>query len=153
MWSRAGARRSQGGSELGLTDSGRRGVSCSRTPAMSSAGHDPASLLRADRRLRELARQLVRDPGAAEDLAQETWLAALASGEIRFLPGWLATVVRRLSRDERRGAKRRERRERVVARPEALPATSELLAREEARRRVVEALRSAERRVGRGRRC
>src|SRR6185503_17221474 len=106
---------------------------------MGSA-HDPAALLRADRRLRELARQLVNDPGTAEDLAQETWLAALASGEIRFLPGWLATVVRRLSRDERRGTERRDQREQIVARPEALPATADLLAREEARRRVVAAL-------------
>lgn len=111
---------------------------------MRSAGHDPAALLRADRRLRALARELVRDPGAAEDLAQETWLAALGSGEIRFLPGWLATVVRRLSRDQRRSAGRRERRERSVARPEALPGTADLLAREEARARVVAALLALE---------
>ena len=40
---------------------------------------DPATLLAQDHRLRSLARALVRDAHAADDLAQETWLAALES--------------------------------------------------------------------------
>ncbi len=108
---------------------------------MSSPLTDPALLLAHDGRLRALARELVRDGGAAEDLAQETWLAALERGaDVRSLPAWLATVARRLATKERRSLARRERREESVARPEAGPSTAEILEREEARRRVVEAL-------------
>jgi DNA-directed RNA polymerase specialized sigma24 family protein len=51
-------------------------------------------------RLRDLARQLVKDPHTADDLVQETWLTAIQ----RPLPdglalrAWLATVLRNLAR-------------------------------------------------------
>lgn len=107
---------------------------------MNPTGHDPAVLLRVDRRLRALARELLRDSGEAEDLAQETWVAALESGPIHSLPAWVATVVRRLALDRRRVSRRRDLREAEAARPESSPAAVEILEREEARRRVVEAL-------------
>jgi RNA polymerase sigma factor (sigma-70 family) len=107
---------------------------------MNPLGQDPAVLLRVDHRLRALARELLRDPGEAEDLAQETWLAALESGHVHSLPAWVTTVVRRLALDRRQASQRRERREAEAARAEALPAAVEILEREEARRRVVEAL-------------
>jgi RNA polymerase sigma-70 factor (ECF subfamily) len=58
--------------------------------------------------LRRLARRLVAGEDAAEDLVQETWLAALrhppADGAAR---PWLARVARRLAANFRRGAARR----------------------------------------------
>ena len=72
--------------------------------------------------VRALARSLVRDPGLADDIAQETWLAALrkpASGT-GISRGWLASVVRNAVRQEhRRGAIRREHEERARVEGEA----------------------------------
>ncbi len=64
--------------------------------------------------LRRLAGHLVRDPGAADDVVQETWMAALA-GRASFLAaagagarrGWLATVARRSAGRHARSAMRR----------------------------------------------
>ena len=49
--------------------------------------------------LRDLALNLVRDPSLADDLVQETWVAALAerSAPVRSSRAFLATVVRRLA--------------------------------------------------------
>lgn len=101
---------------------------------------DPTTLLTHDHHLRALARALVRDASAADDLAQDAWLTALERRvEARSWPAWLATVARRLATRERRTSSRRAQREAVVARAEAAPSTAELLEREEARRRVVAA--------------
>jgi RNA polymerase sigma-70 factor (ECF subfamily) len=92
--------------------------------------------------LRALARRLVRDPNAADDAEQETWLGAL-----RLPPrhganprGWLARALERLVRRDARARTRRERRERLAARPEAQPGPAETLAREEVLRRVTAAV-------------
>ena len=93
-----------------------------------------------------LARQLVRDGAEAEDVAQETLARALAhppreTGAVR---GYLRRVLGNV-RDERvRGAGRRVARERVVARPEAEPATDELVERLAWQRRLVEAVERLE---------
>src|SRR5947207_13007110 len=68
--------------------------------------------------VRSVARAVVRDPNAADDVEQETWLAAMRSpprheGSIR---GWLGTVVRSRARRIGRGETRRAARERAVAR-------------------------------------
>lgn len=57
----------------------------------------------APERLRALARALVGDAGAADDLAQQAWVVALARPAPRgtLLP-WLLGIVRRLGRAERR---------------------------------------------------
>ena len=70
--------------------------------------------------IRGLARSLVRDPAAADDLVQETWATALRNPPAadRKLRGWLATVPRRLARQGVREESRRRRRERVAAREE-----------------------------------
>jgi RNA polymerase sigma-70 factor (ECF subfamily) len=49
--------------------------------------------------IRALARRLVRDDAAADDLVQETWLAALQRGPTRDRPlrPWLARVARNLA--------------------------------------------------------
>ncbi len=71
--------------------------------------------------LRRLARRLVAGEDAAEDLVQETWLAALrhppADGAAR---PWLARVARRLASNFRRDAARRRAHE--AAAPSAEPA-------------------------------
>jgi RNA polymerase sigma-70 factor (ECF subfamily) len=77
-----------------------------------------------------VARNLVRDPWGAEDVTQETLLAALAAPpreipDDQRLRAWLGRVAFNLSRlGARQGARRRAREVRV-ARPEALPTVTE----------------------------
>lgn len=101
-----------------------------------------ALLERHSRWLRALARSLVSDAAAADDVAQSTLLAAIESpprspGAIR---SFLATVARRFASDERRAGERRRRRERGAARPERIPSTEEIVREESARRLVVDAV-------------
>ncbi|MCC7171958.1 MAG: sigma-70 family RNA polymerase sigma factor [Planctomycetes bacterium] len=72
------------------------------------------SLTSDDRWLRRMARQLVRDPSLADDLVQETWVAALRQGR-EAGRGWLATVLRNAAAQWRRSDSARERRELAVA--------------------------------------
>ena len=67
--------------------------------------------------LRSLARSLVSDPAAAEDLAQETWLSALRHGPDRSAPlrPWLTRVVQNAARKLYRSEGRRKDRERLAA--------------------------------------
>src|SRR5262245_58322146 len=86
--------------------------------------------------LRRLARELIRDPGAAEDAVQDTFVAALRrppGGEGPVRP-WLATVLRNFAR--MRGRARaydaeRVRRAGAAATPETLPSAEALLAQHE----------------------
>ena len=89
-----------------------------------------------------LARRLVRDPNVAEDLAQETMLAAIRDGgnTHRSAKAWLGTVLRnlvweRVRREDRRGA-----RELDAAREEAIPSTGDLMDRMSAHKELVEVL-------------
>jgi len=96
-----------------------------------------------------LARSLVSDPHVADDLAQETWAAALerppAASGTPSLRAWLARVVRNFARqrargdDARRGRETRVTREATRARAEA-PADGGLIERAGAHRAVVEAV-------------
>lgn len=77
--------------------------------------------------VRRLARALLDDHAAADDIAQETWLVAASRkpDEHRPLGPWLARVVRNLAHTRRRSEARRDRREAVyegqaVATPEEL---------------------------------
>lgn len=82
--------------------------------------------------VRAVARNLVRDPWGAEDVTQETLLAALAAPprdvpDDQRLRAWLGRVAFNLSRlGARQGARRRAREVRV-ARSEALPSVTEEL--------------------------
>ncbi len=80
-----------------------------------------------------LARALIGDAHAADDLVQETVVAALEGqlpvGEARR--PWLRSVARRLAARRFRADDRRHRRESATARPEALPDTADLVARAE----------------------
>jgi RNA polymerase sigma-70 factor (ECF subfamily) len=109
--------------------------------------HASAELLAQVGWVRALARELLpADPLLAEDVVQETVLAALRrppDGE-RSVSGWLATVLRNFVRQSRRGDLRRKAREVDVARSEALPSTLDLVEKLSAHRAVVEAVSGLE---------
>jgi RNA polymerase sigma factor (sigma-70 family) len=95
------------------------------------------------RNLRALARSLLRDAHAADDVVQESWLAYFAqpAGVPGRLSAWLGTVTRRLASRRMRGEGRRRAREEFCATPEPVEALPELaLEREEALRVVTAAL-------------
>lgn len=86
--------------------------------------------------LRRLATSLVRDPAAAEDLVQETWLAALKNPPAadRPLRPWLRTVLENFVRMRARAEQSRTSRERREARDEATQGEIELVDRVEEQR-------------------
>jgi len=92
--------------------------------------------------LRELAVRLVADPQSADDIVQDTWVAALErpTAVRTSARGWLAAVARNAARMRRRSGARRSRRERQVARPEAIPSPADLVERERTRRLVLSAV-------------
>jgi RNA polymerase sigma-70 factor (ECF subfamily) len=97
--------------------------------------------------VRRLAYQLVRDPGVADDLAQDACLAALEgrrreerADERGPLRDWLAAVLRNGARLEWRRAERRNERERAAAQLESQPSTAELVERVATHRAVVDAV-------------
>src|SRR6187431_601686 len=77
---------------------------------------------------RTLARHLVRDADAADDLVQRAWVAAIENPPASAIPPrrWLAAVLRNLAREMRRGEARRARREAVVARADQVEPESPL---------------------------
>ncbi|MGE3172193.1 MAG: sigma-70 family RNA polymerase sigma factor [Planctomycetota bacterium] len=94
--------------------------------------------------VRRLCHSLVFDQDRIDDVAQDAWLAALENPprEAGAAPTWFGRVVHNLVRRRARDDARRQRREQASARSEALPSASEVLAREQQRRRVVDAVMS-----------
>jgi RNA polymerase sigma-70 factor (ECF subfamily) len=109
---------------------------------MSEHSIPPAALLRHASFLRALARGLLQDSDAAEDVVQDTWVAALeAPPKTAFnLRGWLGTVTRHFAIRAHRAEERRELRERAIAVSEAVSAEHERVDREELLRTVTEAV-------------
>ena len=106
----------------------------------------PASLVVHAEFVRRLARHLVGTDVDADDVAQETFVRALARpprDPDRPRP-WLAGVVRNVVRRFRRDAARRDRRERAGARAEAVLGPDEIAARAEVVHAVAEAVRELE---------
>lgn len=106
----------------------------------------PEELLSHLEGLQALAYRLVRNATAAEDLVQETLLAALENPpKGGFSPGpWLARVARNRATDRLRESSRRTARERDASVDEALPSPEELVERAEQRRILVEAVTALE---------
>jgi RNA polymerase sigma factor (sigma-70 family) len=100
----------------------------------------PEAMLEHAAWLRRLAASLVRNDGDADDLVQETWLAALHTPPREAGPagGWLAEVLRNAFRMRVRSDGRRTRRETEAGRlgEQASPSPEVLLARVEAQRRL-----------------
>jgi RNA polymerase sigma-70 factor (ECF subfamily) len=98
-------------------------------------------VLRHFRWMRPLARSLVRDAGAAEELVQDSWLAFLKRppDDPLALATWLRRVLFNFARRRRRADRNRERRECVAARPERLDESPDrLLERAQLHRKVVD---------------
>ncbi|HEU4419276.1 MAG TPA: sigma-70 family RNA polymerase sigma factor, partial [Planctomycetota bacterium] len=97
--------------------------------------------------LNRLAKALVRDPHAAEDAAQQTWLQALlAKTALRDGRAWLSAVLGNVVRASHRRDARRGRREDEVAahRPAATDAAAETNERFETQRIVAAAVQALE---------
>jgi len=104
--------------------------------------------------VRAVAAEVLRDAHAAEDVVQETLLAATQSrasihgtGALR---AWLRSTARHLALAAARRGHRRRRREEAAARPEVSPSDGDVLERVALQRRVaaaVEALPSPDREI------
>jgi RNA polymerase sigma-70 factor (ECF subfamily) len=90
--------------------------------------------------VRSLAFELVADPSAAEDVAQEALLQAFQRPprSVTSARGWLAKVTRNVARDQARGELRRARREQIAAREEAVAASDEATANAEQQRALID---------------
>ncbi|MBI3846742.1 MAG: sigma-70 family RNA polymerase sigma factor, partial [Planctomycetes bacterium] len=103
---------------------------------------DPEILLTHGDFVRRLARQLITDESLADDVAQETWIAAMGKRprSASSVREWLSAIARNAARMIQRGEGRRRLREEIGARPERLPSTADVVEREALRREVVDAV-------------
>lgn len=115
---------------------------------MSDASHriDAAELLAHAAWLRGLARSLVADEHAADDVVQETFAAAVShpprdKGALR---GWLAKVARNAAWKSHRGDARRAAREQAAPSRGAEPSSSEIVERIETQRALLDAVQALE---------
>jgi RNA polymerase sigma-70 factor (ECF subfamily) len=92
--------------------------------------------------LRRIAVSLVGDGAAADDLVQETWIAAVKRTRDEGQPprAWLAAVLRNFGRQRARSEASRRRREEQTSVDEPLPSPDELVARMEQHRLVAAAV-------------
>lgn len=105
--------------------------------------HSPIGALLEQRTfLRRLARSLVRDAATADDLEQDTWVAALKRPprSPQSALAWIASTTRRLAGKMRRGGERRLRRELACAAPERGDGDEDAIHRLEIQHAVVAAL-------------
>lgn len=96
--------------------------------------------------VRALAGALIRDPGRADDVAQEalTRWAFSPPLDASNTRGWLATVVRRLASNAKRAVERRARHEQRAAMPEATRSSQEESEQAELVQEVVAAVMALE---------
>jgi RNA polymerase sigma-70 factor (ECF subfamily) len=104
------------------------------------------SLESTDARIRALARSLVFDRSAADDVAQDTWLAALENPPRKrgATNAWLKRVVRNLALFWKRTEDRRRAHEPGGGRPERVASVPEILEREAVRTRLSRVVRELE---------
>jgi RNA polymerase sigma factor (sigma-70 family) len=104
---------------------------------------DPEALLEQSSWLARLARGLVRDANAADDLVQETWFAAWKHGppgKATDLRAWMSVVARNFARRSRRDAGLRKSHEPRGAREERFEDPGELAERVELQQRLAAAM-------------
>lgn len=96
------------------------------------------SLLQHEDFIRRLARSLLVDEHAAEDVAQETWLAAIRRPPalLAGTQAWLSTVARNFAYQSVRAKVRRVERERRASRGEAADSAPDPLVSESTRRGI-----------------
>jgi RNA polymerase sigma-70 factor (ECF subfamily) len=92
--------------------------------------------------LRRVARALTTNAEDADDVVQQTWLAAIErppahAGNLR---GWLATLARNLVRSRRRSRERETARTRALSPPSPAPTPTESVARAELQQAVLDAV-------------
>ncbi len=104
------------------------------------AAPDVDLLLAHDGFLRGIARGLVADEALAEDVVQETYLAALSDTRRRDVRAWLGGVARNLARMALRSEARRRRREQRPAPTDAAASVPDAIAKLELQREVVGAV-------------
>src|SRR5262245_46851334 len=110
---------------------------------MPATAKDVEALLEHADYVKSLARQLVFDEHLAQDVEQQTWLAALehAPRDPRSPRAWLASIARNFAFRAWRGQARRAQREHAVARTESAVTTpADILERESVRRALIEAV-------------
>src|SRR5262245_22725356 len=110
---------------------------------MPAAARDVETLLEHADYVRALARQLVFDEELAQDVEQQTWLAALehAPRDPRSPRAWLASIARNFAFRAWRGQARRTHREHAASKPESAVTTpADILERESVRRALIEAV-------------
>jgi RNA polymerase sigma factor (sigma-70 family) len=92
--------------------------------------------------LRTLAFRLITDPGTAEDVVQETWLAALRRPPSKRGPPrpWLGKVLRNVIRNRHRAQIRRGDREALALAEPVIPTPGELAREAEGQRIIAEAV-------------
>jgi len=96
--------------------------------------------------VRNIARAIVVDPAAADDVEQATWLTALRRppadmrSEGGSIQSWLARVVRSRALDASRETRRRVAREELAARRGVEPSAADVAARFDTERRVAAAV-------------
>jgi RNA polymerase sigma factor (sigma-70 family) len=117
--------------------------------APQPAALPPEALLAHADFVRRLARHLIQDEHAAEDLVQDTWLSAMQRPPRDHVVrrGWLATVVTNLSRNRRRDDRLRDEREHdasVSRDADYSVPTDSVVMREATRRQVVDVVLSLE---------
>lgn len=89
--------------------------------------------------LTALAREIVRDPALADDVVQDTWVAALRAprGIVTSERGWLATLLANVVRSRGRSESARRARERSTARAESVDGPDRLVERAETQRALL----------------
>jgi len=92
--------------------------------------------------VRRLAHSLVFDQDRVDDVVQDAWLAALQRPprDRGAAPTWFFRVLQNVARRRARDEARRRNRERSAAAAEALPSVQDVVAQEQQRRRVVDAV-------------
>ncbi|MEZ5963767.1 MAG: sigma-70 family RNA polymerase sigma factor [Planctomycetota bacterium] len=108
---------------------------------MRARAIDPDLILAHDGFVRRLARRLLRDAHAADDVAQQTWMAACTRAVTAdSLRDWLVTVARRIAGRRVRSDRRESLRQRAAARSEQLPSTAAIVEREALRAAITRAV-------------